>query len=214
MPVQQHLRTALSLLQSFVLDAELEARLKELQPLKLQTLRDVCVAAGADGKSSEQLPLNGLKIRCMSPVPPCRNHFRTNLSERLVAPSMVTSVHCFTVKRTSRFPTLCRRSLEAGSNGVHPAAQALSSAPMNGSMSASEQWATLASALDSKDETQAAAGIHWLSQLLICAAEASLQAGQGKLNSELLHYDSCRCLTHLNPSLEQVIHVQCLRTPP
>lgn len=76
---------------------------------------------------------------------------------------------------------LATRSLEAGSNGVYSAAQAPSSGAENGSWHRSEQWATLASALDSTDDVQAAAGVQWLSQLLISAAEATMQAGQGKL---------------------------------
>ena len=66
---------------------------------------------------------------------------------------------------------------------MYPAAPALSSdsKPLNGNMCATEHWATLASALGSTDEIQGAAGVLWLSQLLIGAAEASLQAGQGEL---------------------------------
>ena len=62
--VKQHMRTALSFVQSLVVDSELEARLKELQPLKLQTLHDMRASPAADGKSLGQMPLNGLKIRC------------------------------------------------------------------------------------------------------------------------------------------------------
>ncbi len=72
--VKQHVRTALSLIQSLVVDAELEARLKELQPLKLQTLHDIRAGAVADGKSLGEVPLNGLKIRCALPMHLRRMH--------------------------------------------------------------------------------------------------------------------------------------------
>ena len=88
------------------------------------------------------------------------------------------------------------RSLEAGSNGIHPAIRALSSnsAATKGSMSTAEHWAALASGLDSTDGTQAAAGVLWLSQLLISAAEASLQAAQGKLCCVIVFVLSMRLL--------------------
>ena len=78
--VKQHVRTALSLVQSLVVDAELEARLKDLQPLKLQTLHDVRASAVADGKSLGQMPLHGLKLRCALPMHPCRMHVLSTLA--------------------------------------------------------------------------------------------------------------------------------------
>ena len=67
-PVKQHLCTALSLIGDLVVDAELEARIQELQPLKLRTLRDVQAGLLADGKSIEELPLNGHKKKCASVI--------------------------------------------------------------------------------------------------------------------------------------------------
>ena len=58
-------------------------------------------------------------------------------------------------------------------------AQTSGSAAANGTFHELERWAALASALDSTDGVQAAAGVQWLSQLLVGTAQASLQYGDG-----------------------------------
>ena len=61
--VRQHLRTALSLIQDLVVEPELGARLKELQPYIEQTMHDVHRTVPLGGKPAEP-PINGLKTRC------------------------------------------------------------------------------------------------------------------------------------------------------
>ena len=70
------------------------------------------------------------------------------------------------------------RSLE-GVNGIYSMLQASGSTAVNGTFHDLEQWTALASALDSTDKVEAAAGVQWLSQLLVSTAKASLQAGDG-----------------------------------
>ena len=69
--------------------------------------------------------------------------------------------------------------MEVDSNGMYPVAQASAGAAINETFHDLERWAALASALDSADGVQAAAGVQWLSQLLVSTAKATLQSGKG-----------------------------------
>ena len=61
--VRQHLRTALSMIQDLVIESELGARLKQLQPYIEQTMHDVHLNVPMSSKPAG-LPIKGLKVRC------------------------------------------------------------------------------------------------------------------------------------------------------